>query len=347
MNAEKRSFGEYIKRKRQGLGKTQKDLAGELFVAESTVSKWERGLSYPDVALIPAVCGALGISEHEFFIACDDEKARSAQRQAALGRGVVRGLRLCCAAMYLIAVAVCFVVNLAMYGGLDWFWIVLTAVALAWCCTNLPFRLSRRQAPLWMGAVTGCLLLLLLACWQYVGGHWLGGAVAIVAVSLALPWGCYALWRGYDGARLPELLLAFFSLWTLALMAVIWALAGGDWLFTIAYPLTGASLVCVWLVFAIWRWLPLGHWWKGTLTAYLVTFSQLALNALSARLVPGTLIPHLPPMPERLDLAVLLDPMLREEYAWVNLLVFAVMLAACVVLTGIGVIQAVRQKKSA
>ena len=40
---ERKSFGEYIRGKRQEAGLTQKELAGRLFVTESTVSKWERG----------------------------------------------------------------------------------------------------------------------------------------------------------------------------------------------------------------------------------------------------------------------------------------------------------------
>ena len=59
---EKKSFGEYIRKKRLEAGLTQKELAGQLFVTESTVSKWERGLSYPDVSLVTAICGALSIS---------------------------------------------------------------------------------------------------------------------------------------------------------------------------------------------------------------------------------------------------------------------------------------------
>ena len=42
---EKRSFGEYIRKKRLELAMTQKDLAQRLYVTESTVSKWERGVS--------------------------------------------------------------------------------------------------------------------------------------------------------------------------------------------------------------------------------------------------------------------------------------------------------------
>ena len=42
---EKKTFGEYIHKKRLEAGLTQKELAAQLFVTESTVSNWERGLS--------------------------------------------------------------------------------------------------------------------------------------------------------------------------------------------------------------------------------------------------------------------------------------------------------------
>ena len=91
---EKKSFGEYIRRKRLEAGLTQKELAEQLFVTESTVSKWERALSYPDVSMVTAICGALHITEHEFFTACDDDQAREALaadggRNAAVFRSVL------------------------------------------------------------------------------------------------------------------------------------------------------------------------------------------------------------------------------------------------------------------
>ena len=42
---EKRPFGEYIRKKRLEKAMTQRELAQRLYVTESTVSKWERGLS--------------------------------------------------------------------------------------------------------------------------------------------------------------------------------------------------------------------------------------------------------------------------------------------------------------
>ena len=56
---DKQTFGVYIaeQRKRQGL--TQQQLARRLYVTDKAVSKWERGLSYPDVTLLQPLAAAL------------------------------------------------------------------------------------------------------------------------------------------------------------------------------------------------------------------------------------------------------------------------------------------------
>ena len=177
---EKRSFGEYIRKKRQEGGLTQRELAERLFVAESTVSKWERGLSYPDVSLIPEVCRQLSISEHEFFTACDDDKAHAQAREARLWRGLTKGWQWFFALSYAIAI-VCFICDLAVFKRLDWFWIVLTSLMLAFCFTNLPMLVKKNRLPVCLGAATGALFLLLLVCWLYTGGAWVLGGLAITA----------------------------------------------------------------------------------------------------------------------------------------------------------------------
>ncbi len=58
---DKELFGAFIaeNRKRQGL--TQQQLAGRLHITDKAVSKWERGLSYPDVTLLQPLAAALGL----------------------------------------------------------------------------------------------------------------------------------------------------------------------------------------------------------------------------------------------------------------------------------------------
>lgn len=42
----KKTFGAYILKRRRELGMTQRELAERLYVTESAVSKWERGVSH-------------------------------------------------------------------------------------------------------------------------------------------------------------------------------------------------------------------------------------------------------------------------------------------------------------
>ena len=73
---EKERFGAFVSEKRKSLGMTQKDLAERLNVTDKAVSKWERGLSYPDVTLLEPLADHLELSVAE-LIACQEETAES------------------------------------------------------------------------------------------------------------------------------------------------------------------------------------------------------------------------------------------------------------------------------
>ena len=79
----KKTFGAYILQRRRELGMTQKEFAEKLYVTESAVSKWERGLSYPDITLLLNICSVLDISEHELLTGSEDIQARNAEKLAS------------------------------------------------------------------------------------------------------------------------------------------------------------------------------------------------------------------------------------------------------------------------
>lgn len=340
---EKKSFGEYIRRKRQEAGLTQKELAGQLFVTESTVSKWERALSYPDVSMVTSICAALHITEHEFFTACDDDQAHAQERQAAIWRRVTKGARLFFAVGYAIAAAVCFICDLAVFHTLDWFWIVLAACALAFCFTNLPFLFRRSRASVCLGAASVCLILLLLACWVNAGGWWIIGALAITAACLALLWAWWAVWRFYGRHILP-LCGAAFTAWVFLLLAVIWAFTGGDWLFSVAYPLALAGTAFFWAGFAVLYWLKAGPWLKGGVIALLASFATPVFNGLCNRLLGDA---GGPSFWEYFSVHNMLARRAAGDVSWVNSLIFQIMLACSLAIAAIGVIMEVRRRKGA
>ena len=64
---DKQSFGKYIAENRKQLGMTQMQLAEKLHVTDKAVSKWERGLSYPDVTLLEPLAEELSVSIGELL----------------------------------------------------------------------------------------------------------------------------------------------------------------------------------------------------------------------------------------------------------------------------------------
>ena len=126
----KKTFGSFILQRRKELGMTQKDFAARLFVTESAVSKWERGLSYPDITLIQNICEVLAVSEHELLSGSEDTRQRNSDRLAERYIRLCRRTRPTQFILYGAALLSCAIVNLATAHRLDWFFIVLFSVLL-------------------------------------------------------------------------------------------------------------------------------------------------------------------------------------------------------------------------
>lgn len=69
----KEIFGGFIAILRKEAGMTQKQLADRLHVTDRAVSKWERGLSYPDVTLMEPLAAVLGVGVDE-LLTCQRKK---------------------------------------------------------------------------------------------------------------------------------------------------------------------------------------------------------------------------------------------------------------------------------
>jgi transcriptional regulator with XRE-family HTH domain len=61
------AIGENLKRLRKSRNMTQEDLATTLGVSFQAVSKWERGDTYPDIAMLPALANFFGVTTDELI----------------------------------------------------------------------------------------------------------------------------------------------------------------------------------------------------------------------------------------------------------------------------------------
>ena len=67
------TLGSYIRSLRTQNHMTQSQLAEKLNVTDKAVSKWERDLSYPDIALFPKLADILGVNVNDLLNECVEE----------------------------------------------------------------------------------------------------------------------------------------------------------------------------------------------------------------------------------------------------------------------------------
>lgn len=125
-------IGENIKRMRRKRNLTQEEMAAHLGISFQSVSKWERGVSYPDVSLITDICRALDLSEHELLSASVDTNARKEKYEAKVYRKIARTWFWIPTICYIITIITCFICNLAINHTLSWFWVVLASLLCAY-----------------------------------------------------------------------------------------------------------------------------------------------------------------------------------------------------------------------
>ena len=171
---DKKTFGAFIKSERIKKNYSQKDLAEMLFITEGAVSKWERGVSYPDITLISDICRVLDISEHELITASTDADMRKMKHEAQKFR-VIRGTWFWVPTIsYAIALLTCFICNLAVNHTLSWFFIVVTSLICAYAFVPT-FTSFFEKKKLLVFTVTSYLsvCLLLFTCGVYTNGlYW-------------------------------------------------------------------------------------------------------------------------------------------------------------------------------
>ncbi|HEY5524006.1 MAG TPA: helix-turn-helix transcriptional regulator [Clostridium sp.] len=64
---ENNKMGNFICELRKLNNMTQKDLGNKLGVTDKAVSKWERGLGYPDISLLAAISNILVVTTNELL----------------------------------------------------------------------------------------------------------------------------------------------------------------------------------------------------------------------------------------------------------------------------------------
>ncbi|MEG0377232.1 MAG: helix-turn-helix domain-containing protein [Eubacterium sp.] len=137
----------YTLRKKKGL--TQKQLAEKLSVTDKAISKWERGLGYPDIMILSALAESLGVTTNELLNGKGEETALEepekepeiiirntieyADKVSKKKRtGVASKVIIVLSAVFLLAIVICGICDLATSGTFSWTIYPLSALVFCW-----------------------------------------------------------------------------------------------------------------------------------------------------------------------------------------------------------------------
>lgn len=211
---ENQKIGVFICEARKAKGLTQKQLSEALGVTDKAVSKWERGVSCPDISLLTPLAGVLGVTVTELLAGEAQLPAPEAEAQvktALTYSASVTGQRWARARWYgfvgltfscLVAAFICFICDFATSERLSWSFIVLSSLVLGWA-VSAPLLAARR------GRIHKAMLVLTFLLLPYLGSlslvlgqpavFKLGAAIG--PLSLAYLWLAFLLFKKLPGHR--------------------------------------------------------------------------------------------------------------------------------------------------
>ncbi len=143
MNNEK--MGQFISELRKSHQMTQKDLAAKLNVTDKAVSKWERGLSCPDISLLSPISDILSVTTSELLNgeknaidavnveASIDNVLQYADRTV---KNKINSIQNICAIAFsillLLGIIVCTICDIAISGTFTWSLITISSIIFIW-----------------------------------------------------------------------------------------------------------------------------------------------------------------------------------------------------------------------
>lgn len=138
-------MGQFISELRKSKQMTQKDLASKLSITDKAVSKWERGLSCPDISLLSTLAEVLDVTTSELLNGekndCSKNEVETCIDNALLYadksvKSKAKSMQSICAtsftALLLIGMIVCAICDLAISGTFTWSWYPISSSIFAW-----------------------------------------------------------------------------------------------------------------------------------------------------------------------------------------------------------------------
>lgn len=211
-------MGAFIAELRKEKQMTQRELAAKLNITDKAVSKWERGLSLPDIALLTPLAQELGISVGELL---DGEKEKSGRNDVEntldyadkAMKNKVRSFHSIAAAVFsaglLLGIIVCGICDLAVSSGFTWSLFPVSAAGFAWAVLFPVIKLGVKGVVVSLGAITVLIVPFLAALDMLTGSDIIAVGLPMAIIGIIYLWCVFAVFKAM---KIRKLLAAAVAL---------------------------------------------------------------------------------------------------------------------------------------
>lgn len=172
-----KKIGSFISELRKSRSLTQKELAEKLNLTDKAISKWERGLGYPDITIVSSLSGILGVTVNELLngermgneaIACDvntivENTLDYADKAALQHRFRTSNIFIFTISLiFLTSILICVLCDLLISKTISWSIIPSASIVLAWFVIIPIIRFEKNK---WIISLASLSLLLIPFLW--------------------------------------------------------------------------------------------------------------------------------------------------------------------------------------
>ena len=204
-------MGAFIAELRKEKGMTQRELAAKLNITDKAVSKWERCLSLPDIALLAPLAQELGVSVGELLEGEREKNGRNDVENTLdyadkAMKSKIRSFRSIAAAVFsvglLLGIIVCGICDLAVSGGFTWSLFILSSAVFAWTVFFPVIKSGVKGVAVSLGAVTVFIVPFLAVLGILTNGGVIAVGAPVAVVGVVYLWGVFAVFKVMKGRKL-------------------------------------------------------------------------------------------------------------------------------------------------
>jgi transcriptional regulator with XRE-family HTH domain len=208
LNMNNESMANFICELRKSNNMTQRQLGEKLNITDKAVSKWERGLGYPDVSILSSLAEALGVTVNELLNgkrsvappleenAIVETTLRYANKVTVNKKESVKfiakiGITVTC----LLGIFICMICDMAISGAFTWSLYPITAISFAWLIIIPLFQFKKNNVCMSLISLSVFIIPFLFILNKIIGGikFMLPMGIPISLIAIAYMWGIYIL----------------------------------------------------------------------------------------------------------------------------------------------------------